>query len=77
MTEGQLDSHVGKNGRLVWEDINKREKIVQLSLCDVTCPLCFDLGFTDGRLNSGSMFLCSGSVIGFAYSTSLFLTNLR
>ena len=45
-------------------------------ICDITCPFCFDLGLTDGRLNSGSV-LCSGSVIGFADSISLFLTNLR
>ena len=39
--------------------------------------LVFGLGFTDGRLNSDSLFLCSDTVIAFADWTSVSLTNLR
>ena len=73
VTEGQLDSHVWKNDQYFPLWFVK----IYTSVSDATRPLCFDLGFTDGRLNSDSLYWCSSSVIGFADLTRVSLTNLR
>ena len=78
---GQLDFQVWKiahDFRLwfgkIYRPTSLKKSAVILKWCYL--HLVFDLGFRDGRLNSGSLFLCSGSVIGFAESTSLSSTTL-